>query len=161
MSTAKRIYGLEPIVTIVALATATADAIIIPFALFFAVSEHLLWKVAISSGSVAALVFLRLLFSHAFHYAMGQANSTMQGGQPFRLKLLKFSDPDWGLTGAKWGSGYLVPLRLILMVEFLIVIFFSPDDHQWIALTAFSGVALAILLTQSQLTDHFRRPVQC
>lgn len=158
-SNSRLIYGLEPVTTLAALAVATVDAIVIPLALLLgAVPAHLLSKVAVASGIVAALVFVRLLVSPAFHYAMQQANSAMQGGQPFRLRLLKFGDPEWGLTGEKWGSGYLVPLRLILMVEFLAVIFFAPNDRQWIALTAFAGVALTILLTQSQLTDHFRRP---
>jgi hypothetical protein len=117
-------------------------------------------KVAIASAIVAALVFSRLLVSPAFHYAMQQANTAMQGGQPFRLRSPKFGDPEWGLTGEKWGAGYLVPLRLVLLVEFLAVALFGPHDRPWIAIVAFAGGALTILLTQSQLTDHFRRPAK-
>ncbi len=45
------------------------------------------------------------------------------------------------------------------MAEFIAVVFFAPRD-QWLALVAFAGAALTILLTQSQLTDHFRRPAK-
>lgn len=157
----ERIYGLEPIIAVTALAVATVDAVIVPAALLLdIVPANVLSKVGITSAIVAALVFVRLLVSPAFHYAMQQANTAMQGDQPFRLSLPKFGDPEWGLTGEKWGAGYLVPLRLALLAEFLAVVFFGPHDREWIAIVAFAGGALTILLTQSQLTNHFRRPAK-
>ena len=155
----KPIYGLEPIIAVTALAVATVDAVVVPADLLLGiVPAHVLSKVAVASAIVTALVFIRLLVSPAFHYAMQQANTAMQGGQPFRWRSPKFGDPEWGLTGEKWGTGYLIPLRLVLLVEFLGVAFFGPHDRRWIAIVAFAGGALTILLTQSQLTDHFRRP---
>jgi hypothetical protein len=155
------IYGLEPIIAVTALAVATVDAIVVPAAVLLGiVPAQVLSNVAVASAIFTALVFVRLLVSPAFHYAMQQANTAMQGDQPFRLRPPKFGDPEWGLTGQKWGTGYLVPLRLVLFVEFPAVVFFGPHDRQWLAMAAFSGGALTILLTQSQLTDHFRLPVK-
>jgi hypothetical protein len=155
------IYGLEPIIAVTALAVATVDAVVVPAALLLGiVPAHVLSNVAVASAIFTALVFVRLLVSPAFHYAMQQANTAMQGDQPFRLRPPKFGDPEWGLTGEKWGTGFLVPLRLVLLVEFLAVAFFGPHDRQWITIVAFAGGALTVLLTQSQLTNHFRRPAK-
>lgn len=155
----KLVYGLEPVIAVVALGVATLDALIVPLVLVPGViAKSLLPQLAIASAVVAAVVFLRLLISPKFHYAMRQANELMTGGQMFRWKPVGLGNADWGLTGSKWGRGYIVPLRLILMAEFLVVFFVGPTDRQWLALLVFSGTALTILLTQSQLINHFPRP---
>jgi hypothetical protein len=154
------IYGLEPFIAIVALTVATVDAVVVPAALLFGiVPAHLLPKAAVTSAIVTALVFIRLLVSPRHHHAVRQACTAMQGDRLFRLRPPSCGDPQWSLAGEKWGVGYLVPLRLVSMAEFIAVVFFAPRD-QWLALVAFAGAALTILLTQSQLTDHFRRPAK-
>lgn len=155
----KLIYGLEPVLAVAALAVATLDAALFP--LMFVpgmIATSWLQLLGIVSAAVAAAVFLRLLISPRFHYAIRQAGDEMTGGQMFRWKPVGFMHPEWGLVGSKLGRGYIVPLRLILMSEFLVVIAFRWQGHGWFALLAFSGLMLAILLTQSQLINHFRRP---
>lgn len=155
----KLIYGLEPVIAVVALGVASIDAVIIPLSLFSPlISKPLLQMIAIASGSVAALVFLRMLISPQIHYAIRRTNDAVNGGQCLRLKPKKLTDQEWDLMGKKMGMGYLVPLRIVLMLEFLAVMFFARE--QWIALLAFSGAGLTILLTQSQLAAHFPRPTE-
>lgn len=155
----KLVYGLEPTIAVVALVVASIDAVIIPLSLFSPLlPSALLRMIAIASGSVASLVFLRMLFSPQIHYAIDRANDAMSEGQWLRSKPKKLTDQEWGLTGAKMGKGYLIPLRLVLMVEFLAVVFLARE--QWTSLLAFSGAALPIMLTLSQLTAHFPRPTE-
>jgi|GEM_PF-4352477 len=78
----KLVYGLEPTIAVVALVVASIDAVIIPLSLFSPLlPSALLRMIAIASGSVASLVFLRMLFSPQIHYAIDRANDAMSEGQ--------------------------------------------------------------------------------
>ncbi len=86
---------------------------------------------------------------------MSKANEELTAGQPFSFRVRKLNDPEWGLFGSKLGTGYLVPLRSTLMVEFIMAAAFVAQARPLLMLQVFSGAALTIMLTQSQLRMHF------
>ncbi|WP_157132614.1 hypothetical protein [Novosphingobium nitrogenifigens] len=75
-----------------------------------------LFPATIFVAAVAALLFLRMLFSRFYRDGIDLINLDMRGGDPWPGKRKKFFDPDWGLFGIRTGSPKLLWVRAILFL---------------------------------------------
>ena len=67
-----------------------------------------------------------------------------------------FHDPVWGLFGSRAGGRYLTWARVILMVEFMIMMLLNGGDglHQPF-LIATASFAIVTVLILAQLKNHY------
>lgn len=158
MAAGEKIYGVEAGLAVLALVMATIVAVVFPLTVLTdLIPTHWAAGFTAAAGGLAALLFVRLMFSPDFHYAISRANAEMLEDRAMFFFLIRLNDPDWGLFGAKMGQGYIVPLRLVLMAEFLLV-FLVPSDRPALGFMFFSGNVLWILLVQAQMRNHYPRP---
>lgn|GEM_PF-5542416 len=154
----KTIYGVEPFLALPALALATVSAVVVALALFHApVPQIFIQGLLYANGALVVALFLRILLSRAHHYAIAEAKTEMTGS-PFiqpKLKGPSLNHPEWGLWGSKQGSGFLQWLRLPSLIVFAVALFFSRGETALPLLIAATGFALTVLLTLTQMTDHY------
>lgn len=127
-----------------------------------AISEGAFHVIAYATASVAALLFVSMLFDPASHFAINAANREMQGDQPFKFRFISLFDEEWGLFGAKGGNRFLLALRCVLFVEFLVALVTTPRTQSLYGaaplILAALGFAISILLSLDQLKNHYPRP---
>lgn len=70
-------------------------------------------------SGLAALLFIRMLFSRFYRRGFDRVNLAMQGEDPWPGKPKKFSDPEWGLFGERFGTLPLLWVRAILVLGML------------------------------------------
>ncbi len=68
------------------------------------------------TAAVAALLFLRILFSSTYRAGIDRANLEMKGDDPWPGKFKSVSDETWGLFGTRAGDTPLLWLRAVLVV---------------------------------------------
>lgn len=139
-----------------AYATASVDLVLAPIARFSnLVTERAFQSIAIASAGIAALLFLTMLFDPAAHRAINAANRAQRGDDLFRPRWRPLFDPNWGVFGAKLGTGYLVVLRVASWAVFALALLanWRPASLFHAAPLVFAALALtiAILLTLDQL----------
>lgn len=139
---------------------ACVAALALPLSVFplFRDEVLLLRPLACAAALTAGLVLLRLIVSRDFHHAMNAARVALNPRGLFVGPRLRLNDPDWGWRGRKLGTGLIVPLRTVLLVEWVLAILLAGVISRWLVILLFFGFGLTILLTQSQLRSHFPRP---
>jgi len=100
-----------------------------------------------------AILFLRLLFDRNSRQAISSINAEMQGGDPFRWRWIPLRDPTWGLFGSRFGNGYLVKLRVVLLVEFVLALIAQGRERPQPLLIAAAAFAITIMVTLIQLKE--------
>jgi hypothetical protein len=140
-----------------AMLVASIDALIVPIGDFTRfLGEDVLRGVMVGSACLLALLFLRALTDPACHRAVGEANREMRGQSPFSWRLLPFFDPNWGVFGSRMGRGFLVLVRTLLFIEFVLALVLDgsgrPGEPLLLTATAFG---LAIMLSLLQLKEQF------
>jgi hypothetical protein len=100
----------------------------------------------------------------ASHHAIKAANREMQRNESVGFRLISLFDEEWGLFGTKCGNGYLLALRCVLFVEFLIALVATPTIRSLYGaaplILAALGFAISILLSLDQLKDHYPRQMR-
>ncbi|MDP2260026.1 MAG: hypothetical protein Q8J89_09955 [Caulobacter sp.] len=152
-----RLYGLGRPLALMALLVAAADAILFPIALFTdALSDDRLQRALYASAFTLAVVFLRAVLDPAVQRAVLAANHGLQEGQPFKPRWISPMDPTWGAFGSRMGQGVLPWLRLVLLGEFALgLILLGTSRTPPPVLLAAVGLGLCILLSMTQLKDHY------
>lgn len=154
-----RLYGLEPLLAGPALFMACVAALTLPLSVIPGLGdERVLRPLAVVTAGLAVIIFLRLTFSPAVHRAVREANAAMNPRGPFLGPWRGWNDPEWGWKGSKQGTGLIVPLRMVLLVEWLITLVFARSLSPWLVLLMFAGCMLVILMNLARLRDHFPRP---
>ena len=82
----------------------------------FPVVQAALFPAFIFVTSVAVLLFLKMLFSRFYRRGVDLANLDMRGSDPWPGKPKGFSDPDWGLFGARTGDPVMLRVRAVLFL---------------------------------------------
>jgi hypothetical protein len=152
-----RLYGLGRPLALMALLVVAADAILFPLALFTdALSDDQLQRALYASAFALAVVFLRVMFDPGIQRAVMAANLELQQGQPFKPRWISPMDATWGAFGSRMGHGVLPWLRLVMLGEFVLgLVLLGSGRTQPPVLLAGAGFGLCILLSLSQLKDHY------
>jgi hypothetical protein len=138
------------------LVVASVDAVVAPTARV----SHLFTDVVLSalawvSAGVLAILFLRILFDRECHRAVNAANAELNGNNPFAWRWISLRDPTWGLFGSRAGGGYLAKLRVVLIVEFVLLVIAEGWGRPQPLLIASAAFGIVTLLTIAQLKDHY------
>lgn len=143
-------------------AAATLCAIASPIAAFSdIIGIGAIRIIGYGSATVFAALFAHLVLSQESRRAIDAATNEMQNDASFRFGLSGLSHDEWGLFGRKMGNDFLLVLRAILFVEFLVAVF---TMHRATTLSQAApqvcgvlGFMVAVLLTVEQLRAHYPR----
>jgi hypothetical protein len=132
-----------------ALMVAGLCAILVPLCLFVEpLRAAFVYPMTLVAAAVALALFLRMLFDPRCRRGVDAANAELRGDAPWpRMQRVKFSDPEWGLFGKRYGNRRLQVVRTILFFEFMIALALTGRERTDLLLFAAAAFAVTMMLS--------------
>jgi hypothetical protein len=128
---------------------AALGAALVPLSLFVEpLRTALAYPVTLVAAAVTIALFLRMLFDSRCRRGINAANAELRGGRPWpSRRQVKFSKPEWGLFGARYGNRPLRILRIVLFFEFIVAFVLTGRDRTDLLLLAGASFAVTMMLS--------------
>jgi hypothetical protein len=130
-----------------ALVIAALGAALVPLSLLVEpLRAALVYAMTLAAAGVTTALFLRMLFDPRCRRGVSAANAELRGDRPWpNMGRVKFSDPEWGLFGTRYGARPLQILRAVLFFEFIAAFALTGDRADLLLLTAASFAVTMML----------------
>jgi hypothetical protein len=117
------------------------------------------YPMTLVAAAMTATLFLRMLFDPRCRRGIDTANAQMRGDTPWpSTRRPRFSDPQWGLFGTRYGDQPLQALRAVLLLELIVALLLGRGGRiDLLALTGASfSVTVMLSLIHLGLNTEFR-----
>jgi hypothetical protein len=132
-----------------ALVVAALGAALVPFSLLVhPLRAVFVYPMTLVAAALIICLFLRMLFDPRCRRGIETANAELRGGRPWpSARRVKFSDPEWGLFGTRYGARPLQVLRAVLLLEFIVALVLTGGDRTDLLLLTAASFTITIMLS--------------